>query len=373
MLANSTNGTILIFGYSCSDKFDISPALRTATDVRCQVLYLNHTDDRANPRIQNLSDSCPSEHPLARLGARELSCCADDLIEVLWSAISKEPPPVLEQPSVEWVSDVEAWIREVGDNGNGFLTFLSGLLQKAANNWERSNELLLKALGQELNDTLRVRSYLALGNNCRDAGQLPRALDYLNEAHKRATDLVLEQDEARALNSLGIVAADQHNYDLAIDLYEGAIKKAKQTGDQELEGKCHGNIGILLKNRNRLTDLTEALVHHAQALRISRDIGDKRSEGRTLGNFGIAFSDLGYKQAAQGFYGEARQIASELGDSLHVGIWLHNAGEDALGFDRLLGAQLLQDAMSVFRELGKEDFAAESERVLMVNSRPPSP
>jgi hypothetical protein len=107
-----------------------------------------------------------------------------------------------------------------------------------------------------------------------------------------------------------------------------------------------------------------ALVHQIHALRISREIGDKRSEGRTLGNLGIAYSDLGYKQVAQGFYTEAQEIATALGDLLHVGIWLHNAGEDALGFDGSRGQQLLQDAIKVFRDLGKADLAAESESIL---------
>ena len=65
------------------------------------------------------------------------------------------------------------------------------------------------------------------------------------------------QEQTRALNSLGIVAADQHQYDAAIDLYNKAIEKAQLTHDQELEGKCHGNIGILLKNRSGPNDLAD--------------------------------------------------------------------------------------------------------------------
>jgi tetratricopeptide (TPR) repeat protein len=372
MLSKTPGGTILIFGYSCSDRFDISPAIRSVRESPCRIIYLNHTKDRSDPCLRKLAELHP-EHALASLNSQELRCNADDLVEAIWLRAFQEPAPPLDLPADAWLADIGEWTRGLGDYGKGFLSYLSGLLHKAANNWARSNELIKISLAQGLDDLLRVRSYLALGNNSRDLNELTRASEYLNVALKDAVKFGFVQEETRALNSLGIVAADQHDYDAAIELYQRAIQKAQSTKDQELEGKCHGNIGILLKNRRRPNDLTDALLHQIHALRLSREIGDKRSEGRTLGNIGIAYSDLGYKQVAQGFYAEAQEIARALGDLLHVGIWLHNAGEDALGFDRSLGEQLLRDAMRTFRDLGKEDLATEAESVLKTSRLPESP
>jgi len=47
MLTKTPGGTILIFGYSCSDRFDISPAIRGVRDSPCRIIYLNHREDQS--------------------------------------------------------------------------------------------------------------------------------------------------------------------------------------------------------------------------------------------------------------------------------------------------------------------------------------
>ncbi len=301
---------------------------------------------------------------MAHLNSEELECNADDFVECLWEQALNEAAPSLDAPADAWLDDVDNWIRELRNNDKGFISYLCGLLHKAANNWSRSNRFLNTSLSEGLGDFLHVRTYLAMGYNCRDLNELSQATENLDIALKEAATLGLAEEEARALNGLGIVAADRHKYDAAIKLYERATQKAELTGDRELEGKGHGNTGILLKNRNTGNDMIEALVHHVRALHLSREIGDKRSEGRTLGNLGITYSDLGYKQVAEGFYAEAKEVATALGNLLHVAIWLANAGEDALTFDRVLGERLLREAIKAFRDLGKEHLAAQTESLL---------
>jgi hypothetical protein len=167
MLTKTPGGTILIFGYSCSDQFDISPAIRSVRDSSCRIIYVNHTEDRTAPRLQKLASAHP-KHVLASLKSEDLTVNADDLIETIWRHIVNEPAPPLERSDSTWLADVDEWISELADNGRGFACYLSGLLQKAANNWSRSNELIKTSLTQGLDDLLRVRSYLAMGNNCRD-------------------------------------------------------------------------------------------------------------------------------------------------------------------------------------------------------------
>ena len=357
-------GPCLVFGYSCSDRFDISPTIRKLNRQHCRVVYVSHNAGTLRPSQHRLADTDPT-HPFVSLDADILLCSADDLIAALWAYFLHEPPPPLLVSSIEWNAHVDEWLTDVRQqNGDGFTAYVAGLLQKTANKWAESNCHLHAALDKGVPEALRSALHLALGDNHRDMGDIANASMQVQRALAVARALGQQDREAQALNSLGILAEDQKLHDIAIRNYEAALALAETTGNRELQGKCHGNIGIALKNKTGRNNLERAVSRHRRALAIACELGDKRSEGRTLGNLGITYSDLGDKSVAQSYYHNAREIASELGDSLHVGIWLHNAGEDAIGSDDDLAKTLLSEALTIFRALGLDAYGRESEAVL---------
>lgn len=294
-----------------------------------------------------------------------LVCRGDDLISVLWEVAFSEPPPEIASPDERWTSDVEGWLEQTSSRcGSGYRAYLGGMLHKAVNNWAASNALLESARARGLSQTLLASLYLAIGNNHRDLGLLVDARAALGEARRHARDTRALSQEARILNTLGMIAEDERLHDQALEHCSSALALAESSRDREIEGKCHGNIGIALKNKGGEERLARAVYHHLRALAIARELGDKRSEGRCLGNLGIALSDYGQRDVAQVYYSNARGVAEDLGDRLHVAIWSHNAGEDAAADDPDTAVGLLREALSIFRALGQESSAAVSEEAL---------
>lgn len=360
LLSHLPTGGLLIFGYSFSDRFDVSPAISATTRHSGPLLCVNHVTG-CDPRLDKLSDELPG-HPLARFDAQLLTCNADELIDGLWSAVGV-PPPSLAAPMSLWHTHVDEWLATVrGEGGEGMVRYVAGLMHKAANNWVRSSDTLTRALALGLPPTLEARAHLAVGNNARDHGDLETATQSLTIALQAAREHGQVREEARALNSIGMIAADKREHDLAREHYQRALDLAKRAGDLELEGKCYGNLGIATKNKGG--PLHDAVALQEQALRISRELGDKRSEGRTLGNLGILQSCLGNKPSALTYYEQAGQVARDLGDQLHVAIWLHNYGEDAMESDPSRAEESLRQASSIFRSLDQSRYAKESESLL---------
>jgi hypothetical protein len=64
------------------------------------------------------------------------------------------------------------------------------------------------------------------------------------------------------------------------------------------------------------------------------------------------------------YYEEARVVAESVWDLLHVGIWLHYAGDDMADSDLTEAKRLLSESRDIFVKLGQTNFAKQSEAVL---------
>ena len=137
--------------------------------------------------------------------------------------------------------------------------------------------------------------------------------------------------------------------------------------DLDLAGRCEGNLGIAYKNLACVSTppkrnlLLRARRHQEQALKISLGLGDKRSEGRCLGNLGIVYSNLGDAEKAVAHYSRAKQVAADLGDRRHFGIWCFNTAEDLLKIDSARALEEVQEARSIFSKLGLFGYVAMCE------------
>lgn len=365
LLTQNLEGGLIVLGYSCSDHFDISPAVRSAARRDHQVLYVAHDLSCESPVMKRLQDFQPI-NPFCGCDSTALVCNADRLFRAVAAKLPGDPiAEKRHQNSRIWEEGVERWLNqlEVGVPG-GTRWHMLGLLLKSANLWNRANDHLFMALKDGVAESQVPRILLATGNNCRDSGKTNEGKAILRVALHEAHRVNDTGTEARIINTLGIIAEDARDHKTAIDLYTQALSGARAAHDRELEGKCHGNLAIALKNRATGDDLYLALGHHLVALDIAREIGDKRSEGRTLGNIGLVYRDLRDVRMACRYYEAARDVADLLGDSLHVGIWLHNMGEDIADHEPDRARECLESSAALFNDLGQVEFARESESVL---------
>lgn len=365
LFENEDSGGVVILGYSCSDHFDVSPAARAASRPDRKVVYVSH-EERDIAEVSNLKELQPN-NPFVGFENIAVTCNTDaflqSVLEQISGTIPKKPPSKNINP--EWRLLIKFWLKELERTGTaGTRSHIAGLVLKSANLWAKSNEYLKAAIKTGLSADALPRVMLAMGNNHRDLGQYQQAELTLQDALSKARQESQVQSEARILNSLGIVAADKNEQDSAIGRYMLALELARTTEDRELEGKCHGNLGIAYKNRNAAGDLYLSLGHHTIARDVAVEIGDKRSEGRALGNIGLVYRALNEVPIACKYYDAARMIAESLGDLLHVGIWLHNAGEDLADIEPEAAIPLLSKSKEIFLRLEQIDYAEQSNSIL---------
>ncbi len=357
------SGGVVILGYSCSDHFDVSPAARRYSRTDRRVWYVDHKARRSETLVIAPLSEGHTDNPFSGYDARSAKCAADALLKTVWRELLGESPPVLGCPTRRWEECVDSWVDGlVSNDASGQPLYLAGLVLKTGNLWKRSNVYLYSAIAAGLNETTHSRALLVIGNNLRDLGEYEESHQVLSEAELRTRDSGDLALKARVINSLGIVAADEGDFDAAIALYERTLNIRVQ--DEELIGKCHGNLGIALKKRNSEGDLDRALPHHQRAYSIAQNIGDKRSEGRTLGNIGLVYAALGDLRESCKYYRAAREVADSLGDFLHVAIWLHNEGEDTANTDPAKAKKLLERSREIFISLGQMGYAAQSSKLI---------
>jgi tetratricopeptide (TPR) repeat protein len=358
--------SLLVLGYSFSDRFDINPIFaRRRFPVK--VIVIQHATS-AIPRTLPFT-ALGTDHPLLSYTGATITYDTDILIEELWKRLLGEVAPPLMTTLPQLQPKLGAWIAEIEkEHGNAIRPLLAALLFKTANMYSISNEYANKTLAImdpikqpfETNTTLQT-----IGDNYRDLQDIISARKYLRRAFRVAFNNGLQQRKAHAINSLGIILEDKakemdiefeastphHPRKWAIKYYQLGIKFAQEAGDEEQLSKCEGNIGIALKNVNSRVHRKQALAHLRKALQIAQNLGDKKSEGRYYGSIASTLSLFGKKRFAIRFFEHARKIAEDLGDRRHIAIWTANIGEDYVSIAPLQAIPYLEAAIKLFTSL----------------------
>lgn len=351
--------TIVVFGYSCTDRFDINPAISSLQNKSQNVVLVEH------------GDVLPEEVSVEALGMRTgspfkgfpgklLRCNGDDFIRALSIKYLGRDLVASPAPCEDWRYGLYHWYEcATKDHGPEARNYIAGLLFRIAEKYKMSNSYFLRAGEFGKSPGAKSTVFQSIADNLRDLGKYPEAVTYLRKVLASSYAHGLARRQARALATLGVISEDCREHQRAINYYKRAKRIARKAGDRELEGICAGNIGIACKNIGDYNSLQKAILFHENALRIARERGDKGSEGRTLGNLGITYSDLGDKPRAVQYYRQAMEIANDLGDTKHVGIWSANAGMDLVYIDQSEARRYLDAAVNIFSELDLPHLIAE--------------
>lgn len=129
----------------------------------------------------------------------------------------------------------------------------------------------------------------------------------------------------------------------AIDLYEKALKIARESTDQQNEAKWLGRLGLVHRDIGKARVAVEFI---KAALDIDREVAGDASEGEGwhLGYLGSAFRDLGQTEDARRCYQESLEIAQKIGKRGMEGSRLSDLGN----INRDLG--LIQQAMTHYEK-----------------------
>jgi tetratricopeptide (TPR) repeat protein len=117
--------------------------------------------------------------------------------------------------------------------------------------------------------------------------------------------------EARALNLHGVIKFSRGDMASARTLYEEAVERARDAGDDQLIGYACQNLGVLANIRG---DLREARVLYLESVGASVRSGDRTSAAMVYNNLGMVCTDLGEYLEAEIYFDRGVEMAEWIPD-----------------------------------------------------------
>jgi tetratricopeptide (TPR) repeat protein len=154
-------------------------------------------------------------------------------------------------------------------------------------------------------------------------GDLAQAQPYLEQALARAESVGSIDQQARILNRLGGVAWARGDMPMARHYVEQSMVAYRRTGDLVGQANALNNLGVLDERQGRLGD---SVRHGRQAIAINERLGNRRAMAIGAITVGYALYDRGEYPQARGYLVQALQHAGAVHDTYHRMLALLNLG-----------------------------------------------
>ncbi|HET9479732.1 MAG TPA: CHAT domain-containing tetratricopeptide repeat protein, partial [Pyrinomonadaceae bacterium] len=202
----------------------------------------------------------------------------------------------------------------------GGMLDLLGDVSKALDHFQRAHKLA------------RAGSWrLAEGNALSNIGKIyndladwQKALEFYGQALPVYKSLGNgRQAEAITLNNIGIAYSRSGEQEKALDYLQQSLPLLRAGGDKNSESQTLINIGRVYR---LLGDYLKARTYYSQAQAIQKETGNRAQEAETLDEIGVAYSEEGQPEKALEYLPQAVQIQRSLGNARRQGVSLSNLG-----------------------------------------------
>lgn len=337
LFASGPAKAVLILGYSCSDHFDITPAVRqvvhSAQGLKSQVFMICHVNDMSKSfSVISINELENAEGIVSKL--KKTSLIPNEQIEKVSNFIQGfRATVILANTSVFlgrladslWGDDMAAHGAQakpqpysvVGDIPDGYDDLIASSLFLKVSDFERTCRFLERAqrAASQTGDTrLQISCLINLGIAQSNLGELPKAITNiqtairLNNTRSRSIDI-------RCQMTLGAIHFHRGDFDRALQCFNTALKLCKKHGDRTDTANCYVNIGCLLTVKQKYK---EAIKHHEKARKTALAEGDKTLEIRCLINLGNAHLNNGNLENALKYFDKSIEISDKLGDQQNL-------------------------------------------------------
>ena len=390
--------TLVVFGYSGSDDFDLSPILKEVPFLK-RLIWVDHANTR-KLEILRLNRN-PSKEEYQQLSRVEKFLCElHDLTnyeilliraptglfvqKYLWPVFI--PKQKLKKgdlaPTGETAPPFHTWAKPIFSNVEELakyqLTLQLYLELKELNSVQNIAQKALELATQQDNPKYNGFFTSLLGMVKQIQGDYPAALAYYESAYEIEQKDGDEYGQASALNNIGGIYNNLGEYEKAKQSFEKALQGLTQPRSERVRISLYLNLGYL---QELMGNNQGALNHYTDAARIAEKTGDLNTKITCLNNQGLALDRLGNKKDALEKYNDALRLVKQLGDIYgkvlvqnNIARMLDDAGNtqgalDLLHSSLILAEQLgdlskkagiLSNIGSIFKAAGHYDEALEN-------------
>jgi tetratricopeptide (TPR) repeat protein len=121
----------------------------------------------------------------------------------------------------------------------------------------------------------------------------------------------MARQAGRAMNIAAVIRCGLEDFAGAAELWDGALRTARDCGDQEMVGMICQNLGVVANIRG---DLREARALYLECIASSIRSGNRLAAMTAYNNLGIVCKDLGEWTEAEIYFGRGIELAEQAGD-----------------------------------------------------------
>lgn len=275
---------VIVFGYSCSDLFDISPVLESLKDNLSNTYFIEHRSDKEFIKVDPLTQKIDKNPFQFFVSSKRVNVNTDLLIKSIWQGITDDPYHYTFYDQINWKSNISAWyLKSVDESGEGVKHHIASRLLYTIAAFNEAIEHYTKAISiAAANNNVRAYSseignlgmaYNAIGNHI-------KAIEYLEKSIKLSKRMNIPGNIASQLQTLGNIMHFSGKNQASIKYHEEAIKYAEQHNDEDCISSILGNISNAYNKLGRYEDAFDCLT---RGLEISRKLGNKQTESSQLG------------------------------------------------------------------------------------------
>lgn len=389
LFSSGNHKKVLVFGYSCSDEFDITPQVQSIEGSKKEIIFVEHSE------IEGIEDIKIKDvkNPFKKFTGMRIKCDTDNLIKKVWDFFHDIVGEYnFVRSKIEWEKNIEDWSKEEFEKRyfkkrsrvmknlsyiiplekNGRLKyFITAKIFNMISNFKKAIEFYEKSIeiAKNINDKeVEYKCYGNLGTNYFKLTNFDQALKYQKKALEIANELGTLTGKAICYVGLGNVYTALKDFDKAIESYEKAAAMFKELGDRISETECYGNLGHVYFELNNFDKADE---YYESSLKIAKDVGHKEEEAKCyigLGNVNNVFAGyykgnlkvmLSYE--AINYYSKALEIVKVMGDkAAEAGCYMNigNAFSELEDFNNAVDYYL--KAENIFNETGQIYFLREN-------------
>ncbi|NIM17741.1 MAG: tetratricopeptide repeat protein [Candidatus Aminicenantes bacterium] len=323
--------SVVIMGYSCSDLFDISPAIQSLSKKHKDVYFIEHillTGNRDGGWAEDIAiKDC--KNPFQHFsGSNRIFYDTDELMKKIWiSCIDEEYKFISKYGTQSWKKFLDKALEEAEERyTKTYKHSVIGSIFSSISYFDIATKYFEKALNvaREIGDLKQIGNCLGdIGVSYFHLGDFIKALMYYLEAVQAAEAIGDKRAKSKQLCNLSIAQQSVGEFQMSLNYSMAALKICRELGDEQGE---EANIGNIVNSFMELGEYKSAISCAEKALDISRKIGNKEGETNHLSAIGNAYRNLGDYEKAMQYLEDALAVAKKIGYQKGIGLCLGNIG-----------------------------------------------